>query len=368
MLVCIHAKSDELILVQRRCVHDEYGRVDPAKAAEPSKPRGSSSSKRPMRLSDEHVSKKFKSEYSSHEDDYAVYSQPHSEIDAMIDPALLGYAQQSSLESRYLQQPLTDVGALSMPPQRMSEQDSRATANGYMTQWTDPQHAAMIAAQAQQILVDPQMQQPLLSTLRTDTNGTPEHDKSFSPITTETVSADTPTASGAPQVDGQARSDRRSTSDSPHDTGPDATPADEHNEHDNFPRRRSSLTATTSPKQEVTSSESRRSSSQTSRATNPENAQYAVVSSIEKPLPHQNEGETSKANGEEDEATEAELQTELTLPSNPENTVADEAERIKRSGTAASRSSEHDEDEKMARELQAQEHGLRRRTGSLRTS
>ncbi|KIW59485.1 hypothetical protein PV05_03932 [Exophiala xenobiotica] len=38
---------------KRRCVHDEYGRVDPAKAAEPSKPRGSSSSKRPSRPSDE---------------------------------------------------------------------------------------------------------------------------------------------------------------------------------------------------------------------------------------------------------------------------------------------------------------------------
>ncbi len=34
-------------------MHDEYGRVDPAKAAEPSKPRGSSSSKRPSRPSDE---------------------------------------------------------------------------------------------------------------------------------------------------------------------------------------------------------------------------------------------------------------------------------------------------------------------------
>ncbi|KIW41221.1 uncharacterized protein PV06_06796 [Exophiala oligosperma] len=38
---------------KRRCVHDEYGRVDPAKAAEPSKPRGSSSSKRPSRPSDD---------------------------------------------------------------------------------------------------------------------------------------------------------------------------------------------------------------------------------------------------------------------------------------------------------------------------
>ncbi|EXJ91308.1 hypothetical protein A1O1_04418 [Capronia coronata CBS 617.96] len=37
---------------KRRCVHDENGRIDPAKAAEPSKPRGSTSSRRPARLSD----------------------------------------------------------------------------------------------------------------------------------------------------------------------------------------------------------------------------------------------------------------------------------------------------------------------------
>lgn len=32
---------------QRRCIHDEYGRIDPIKAQERSKPRGSTSSKRP---------------------------------------------------------------------------------------------------------------------------------------------------------------------------------------------------------------------------------------------------------------------------------------------------------------------------------
>lgn len=43
---------------QRRCVHDEHGRIDPAKAAEPSKPRGSTNSIRPARLSDESVHNK----------------------------------------------------------------------------------------------------------------------------------------------------------------------------------------------------------------------------------------------------------------------------------------------------------------------
>ncbi|KIV83470.1 hypothetical protein PV11_05491 [Exophiala sideris] len=60
---------------KRRCVHDEYGRVDPAKAAEPSKPRGSTSSKRPARLSDEDAPiKRARTDWVS--------------MDDLIDPAL----------------------------------------------------------------------------------------------------------------------------------------------------------------------------------------------------------------------------------------------------------------------------------------
>ncbi|KAI1609707.1 JmjC domain-containing histone demethylation protein 1D/E/F [Exophiala viscosa] len=61
---------------KRRCVHDEYGRVDPAKAAEPSKPRGSTSSKRPARLSDENAPiKRARTDWAS--------------LDDLIDPALM---------------------------------------------------------------------------------------------------------------------------------------------------------------------------------------------------------------------------------------------------------------------------------------
>ncbi|ETI19358.1 hypothetical protein G647_09190 [Cladophialophora carrionii CBS 160.54] len=52
---------------KRRCVHDQYGRIDPAKVAEPSKPRGSSNAKR-ARLSDE--------------------SRQSGNLDDLIDPAL----------------------------------------------------------------------------------------------------------------------------------------------------------------------------------------------------------------------------------------------------------------------------------------
>ncbi|KAJ9613917.1 JmjC domain-containing histone demethylation protein 1 [Cladophialophora chaetospira] len=54
-------------LWKRRCVHDQYGRIDPAKVAEPSKPRGSSNAKR-ARLSDG--------------------SRRDENLDDLIDPAL----------------------------------------------------------------------------------------------------------------------------------------------------------------------------------------------------------------------------------------------------------------------------------------
>ncbi len=53
---------------KRRCVHDQYGRIDPAKVAEPSKPRGSSNAKR-GRASDG--------------------SRPDTNFDDLIDPALM---------------------------------------------------------------------------------------------------------------------------------------------------------------------------------------------------------------------------------------------------------------------------------------
>ncbi|RMZ84626.1 hypothetical protein DV737_g1191, partial [Chaetothyriales sp. CBS 132003] len=63
---------------KRRCVHDEFGRVDPAKAAEPSKPRGSSSAKRPARPSEDgSLAKRVK-----------VDDGP-ARIESVLDPALL---------------------------------------------------------------------------------------------------------------------------------------------------------------------------------------------------------------------------------------------------------------------------------------
>lgn len=75
---------------QRRCVHDEYGRIDPAKAAEPSKPRGSTTTKRQPRLSEEHPSKRHKLESDIDPQLMDVSGLP--DIDMLIDPALMGDA------------------------------------------------------------------------------------------------------------------------------------------------------------------------------------------------------------------------------------------------------------------------------------
>ena len=67
-------------------MHDEYGRIDAAKAAEPSKPRGSSNTKRPSRPSDENLQAK-RPRLDEDGRDIAVLPYEPS-IDAMIDPAL----------------------------------------------------------------------------------------------------------------------------------------------------------------------------------------------------------------------------------------------------------------------------------------
>lgn len=65
---------------QRRCIHDENGDVDPVKLQEPSKPRGSSSAKRP-RTSDETPNKKAKHAITARESTPAesiLVTQTHS--------------------------------------------------------------------------------------------------------------------------------------------------------------------------------------------------------------------------------------------------------------------------------------------------
>ncbi|RVX67359.1 hypothetical protein B0A52_09140 [Exophiala mesophila] len=62
---------------KRRCVHDEHGRLDPAKAAEPSRPRGSTNSKRPGRLSDETVQSRNEDDNMGDLDDPEMHNEAY---------------------------------------------------------------------------------------------------------------------------------------------------------------------------------------------------------------------------------------------------------------------------------------------------
>lgn len=60
---------------QRRCVHDQFGRIDPAKVAEPSKPRGSTTAKRARPSDESGQNKRARTDVDS--------------LDDLIDPALM---------------------------------------------------------------------------------------------------------------------------------------------------------------------------------------------------------------------------------------------------------------------------------------
>lgn len=109
-------------------MHDEFGRVDPAKAAEPSKPRGSAGSKRPSRPSDEHRGpiKRPKLETEgedAHMADHELVEHASIDtIDAMIDPALLAYStdvyeQRSSMALNGHLEPLITENGVCTPGQ-----------------------------------------------------------------------------------------------------------------------------------------------------------------------------------------------------------------------------------------------------------
>lgn len=115
--------------VQRRCIHDENGKVDPFKAAEPSKPRGSSSNKRPARLSDEMSASAKKSKVDDTEDDTVLVGQAQSALaeasneqavqeddsNALIDPSLRPAIQQLQAATDVMTQSAHDMSEAAGP-------------------------------------------------------------------------------------------------------------------------------------------------------------------------------------------------------------------------------------------------------------
>jgi F-box and leucine-rich repeat protein 10/11 len=144
--------------IQRRCIHDENGKVDPFKAAEPSKPRGSTSSKRQPRLSDEiHASAK-NSEAEVAEDDTGLVGQAHSalaeavsdtaaleedDFNALIDPSLRPAIQQLQAATHAMTQSAHEMKEAAVPDPEIDnpriEDPAETPVQAKLTIHIDPQ-------------------------------------------------------------------------------------------------------------------------------------------------------------------------------------------------------------------------------------
>jgi len=343
--------------MQRRCVHDEHGRVDPAKAAEPSKPRGSNSGKRPARISDEHQAKRVKSENST--DHYPVFAQ-QPDIEAMIDPALMGPLD-PMLGLQYPDQsmPNPTVNTISTPPQDLAAQNNFTVQAEPVQPAIDPN---LDPALMNQDAIDPSLdlgssishqQQEILPSalpqLTTAVTGTPDVDKSYSPITAESAGVNSKHESDEDQphpaqsatdnvvLDGEVAGPQ------PNGVAHAAPlPVSQVKQEPEVEQRRPSSAATgISPIPEATSPLSHRSSSHTSNTLH----QAAAIQSSTDTI---SVNQTAK----QEMGPIAKQELQATSP----------AGEFMRSETVASSTSEpEDPSERLARELQAQEHGLRRR-------
>ncbi|KAL2428554.1 JmjC domain-containing histone demethylation protein 1 [Exophiala dermatitidis] len=123
---------------KRRCVHDEHGRVDPAKAAEPSKPRGSTSSKRPARFSDESADNKRE-------------RMDGELLDGLIDPALTN-------DNVLLANEAVEDSPATPAPLLETEPDDKVSGQNIAEGASTSQHAGSETLPSQAIPVDPALE------------------------------------------------------------------------------------------------------------------------------------------------------------------------------------------------------------------
>ncbi|KAK5077943.1 JmjC domain-containing histone demethylation protein 1 [Lithohypha guttulata] len=336
---------------KRRCVHDEHGRVDPAKAAEPSKPRGSTSSKRPVRLSDDHLPKRQKTE-----DDFAVDA-------SVIDPALIGSIDPSlGLQLNHFRSG-SDVSAFAPS---IEHRDN---------------HVAPIQPPAQHIepafdpaLVDPALMQPITETpatapnypsdappmvfpkLSTTSAGTPDVDKSFSPITAEDATDVTSKRESEeqqlpiikPEVDANtivvSTAQALTNGISHSETGLEV---DSNSKQENHSQNKSGTVNSTFTKREPLSPSNHRANHRASPVSD-----AALL-------------ERRNGSGTNSETSPPAIKRETESPETKRDMSTTKTLEFSRADTATSDISclEGNASEKLARELQAQEHGLRRRQG-----
>lgn len=282
------------------------------------------------------------------EDDYAVFL-PSNDIDAMIDPALMDpmlgvqYTDSSML--------ISDVHALSTPPHTITAQNSMMTP-GPFEESIDPNIDPALMDPAllesgEDVGMTDDMHKLLPSALpkiSTAAVGTPDVDKSFSPITAEDASADT--LSKRPSEEKQQV----------HNSGSDSSNTAEQQ-------------GTNGVSYTYTGTEGHVSQTQSS---SPQTAAIAVgpvpesdkVSQTEAILQPEQRDVYAKDNAAPTMQSDMVIKHEpIDIKMRHEVQVVPSVQDFNRADTALSSTSDPEEDasERLARELQAQEHGLRRR-------
>lgn len=256
--------------------------------------------------------------------------------------------------------PMTDVNAITTPPQHLSTQHSFTVSSAPVQPAIDPN---LDPALMDQSAIDPSLDQAAspshqqhgllpsaLPQLRIVALGTPDVDKSFSPITTESAEARSKQDFEEEQSHpGQSATDNVTfDGEVPHpqvNGAMHAAPVEisQVKQEPQIEQQRPATAVTgCSPKPEAVSSPIRRSSSQTSGTTHQAAAMQAPA-----------DADTVTVNQTPRQETSPQVKQEATTPAR-EFTRGDAIE-------GNSSDTERDASEKLAKELQAQEHGLRRR-------
>jgi hypothetical protein len=298
---------------QRRCVHDEHGRVDPAKAAEPAKPRGSTNSKRPARLSDEN----------------AQIKHDLGTLDDLIDPALMNgndvdvEMQDEAVEDYYTLEHHDEIQSrLSREDTKMSETEA---ANLQLTKELDAEQFPIDPALEATAAVQVKPELDLIENSNIGANGT------IDAVSTSLATGDVSTPAATKTQNSMVNGDF---------SGALVTPGSRHSSRQPKAIERFSPEDIKSPSKVYAKSpaDDRRGSSAAS-------GQTVVMSGKSRRSSSNTSGTTHQLAG---------------MPARRSASVEGPGRPVSRGSTGAE--SDLDADERFARELQAAENGLRRRT------
>ncbi|EED23574.1 PHD finger and JmjC domain protein, putative [Talaromyces stipitatus ATCC 10500] len=116
---------DECRKSKRRCIHDEYGRIDPVKAQERSKPRATSSAKRP-RPNEEGIdlvtNKKVKTGVTAPVSDSVNYFETDQAISSYLPASSTHVLQQDQYQQQYYMHDPDGISTVQSPPEERLDQ------------------------------------------------------------------------------------------------------------------------------------------------------------------------------------------------------------------------------------------------------